>query len=243
MIWIRARRWSSCVSFANLRSHISRALQQTVDSFNIPSISAMFILNAFLSSSTRFRPRSMNSSKRTVNCAIRSRSSLKPKSTLGSMSTIEGAFAPYGGWSRDPENELPKRLGVIVSVDMLSEPLKYLVDVRVCTAVVVCWGFALSIPWWFASAVGIEAGRRRDVNKRKQRTEPVATPREADLLNPPCQQFTLNSLHASFISLRQDSANCDTIVLVTQAIIHQDTIMYWKVATSKHTRKKIKPNG
>lgn len=79
----------------------------------------MFIRNALRSSNTRFLPRSMNSSKRTVNCAILSRKSLKPKSTLGSVSAMDTAFALYGCWSREGPKELPKRLGVIVRVDMM----------------------------------------------------------------------------------------------------------------------------
>lgn len=83
----------------------------------VPSISATPMRNAFLSSSTRFLPRSMNSSNRTVKCAMRSRRSLKLKSMLGSVSAIEGAMVleEYGGAAEAPaEKEEPKRLGVII---------------------------------------------------------------------------------------------------------------------------------
>ena len=62
-----------------------------------PCSSARFIRNWFLSSSTRFRPCSMNSSKRVVNLAMRSRNSSKPKLMLGSESAIEGASADAKG--------------------------------------------------------------------------------------------------------------------------------------------------
>jgi hypothetical protein len=53
--------------------------------------------NWFLSSKTRFRPCSMNESNLTVNFAILSRSSSKPKLMLGSESAIEGASADESG--------------------------------------------------------------------------------------------------------------------------------------------------
>ena len=84
----------------------------------IPSSSATFMRNALRSSNTLFLPRSINSSKRIVNCAMRSRKSLKPKSMLGRESAIDGALAPY--WDCPPENELPKRLGVMVRVAMVA---------------------------------------------------------------------------------------------------------------------------
>lgn len=56
-----------------------------------PCSSATVTANWFLSSRTRFRPFSMNSSKRAVNLAMRSRSSSKPKLMLGRLSATEGA--------------------------------------------------------------------------------------------------------------------------------------------------------
>ena len=72
---------------------------------------------ALRSSSTRLRPRSMKSSKRWVNWVMRSRRSLKPKSTDGRLSAIEGASVlnPADG----PEKEAPKRLGVAGMAAML----------------------------------------------------------------------------------------------------------------------------
>lgn len=75
--------------------------------------------NALRSSKTLFRPRSMKSSNRVVNCAMRSRRSLKPKSMLGRVSAIEGALALVYG-ACEPENELPKRLGVNVAAAMFA---------------------------------------------------------------------------------------------------------------------------
>jgi hypothetical protein len=60
-------------------------------SANSPSSSATFMRKALRSSSTRLRPRSMKSSKRWVKAVMRSRRSLKPKSTDGRLSAIEGA--------------------------------------------------------------------------------------------------------------------------------------------------------
>jgi hypothetical protein len=76
-----------------------------------PSSSATFMRKALRSSSTRLRPRSMNSSKRWVKAVMRSRRSLKPKSTEGRLSAIEGASVLYGA-CRAPEKDEPKRLGV-----------------------------------------------------------------------------------------------------------------------------------
>ncbi len=61
----------------------------------VPCSSATFIRNWFLSSSTRLRPCSMKASNLTVNLAMRSRSSSKPKLMLGSVSAREGP--PIGG--------------------------------------------------------------------------------------------------------------------------------------------------
>jgi hypothetical protein len=76
-----------------------------------PSSSATFMRKALRSSRTRLRPRSMNSSKRWVKAVMRSRRSLKPKSTDGRLSAIEGASVLYGA-CRVPEKDEPKRLGV-----------------------------------------------------------------------------------------------------------------------------------
>jgi len=85
----------------------------------VPSNSATFNLNPLRSCSTRFRPSSMKSSNLTVNWAIRSRKSLNPKSMLGRLSAIDVvACAPY--CDCEPENELPKRLGVMLRVAMVS---------------------------------------------------------------------------------------------------------------------------
>jgi hypothetical protein len=78
----------------------------------IPSSSAIFMRNWFLSSNTRFRPCSMKLSNFTVNFAMRSRSSSKPKLILGRDSAIEGAFADVNGGfialvESDGSNTLP----------------------------------------------------------------------------------------------------------------------------------------
>jgi hypothetical protein len=59
----------------------------------------------------------MKSSKRWVNWVMRSRRSLKPKSTEGRLSAMEGAsvLKPAEG----PEKEAPKRLGVAGIAAML----------------------------------------------------------------------------------------------------------------------------
>jgi hypothetical protein len=77
---------------------------------DIPSSSATFMRKALRSSRTRLRPRSMKSSKRWVNWVMRSRRSLKPKSTEGRLSAIEGASVVY--CACEAEKEAPKRLGV-----------------------------------------------------------------------------------------------------------------------------------
>jgi hypothetical protein len=81
-----------------------------LDCGSVPSSSATFMRKALRSSSTRLRPRSMKSSKRCVNWVIRSRRSLKPKSTEGRVSAMEGASVVYCAW--EPEKDAPKRLGV-----------------------------------------------------------------------------------------------------------------------------------
>jgi hypothetical protein len=80
------------------------------DGISVPSSSATFMRKALRSSSTRLRPRSMKSSKRCVNWVIRSRRSLKLKSTEGRVSAMEGASVVYCAW--EPEKDAPKRLGV-----------------------------------------------------------------------------------------------------------------------------------
>lgn len=82
-----------------------------LQSCDSPSSSATFMRKALRSSRTRLRPRSMNSSKRWVKAVMRSRRSLKPKSTEGRLSAIEGASVLYGA-CRAPEKDEPKRLGV-----------------------------------------------------------------------------------------------------------------------------------
>jgi hypothetical protein len=53
----------------------------------------------------------MNSSNLWVKAVMRSRRSLKPKSTEGRLSAIEGASVLYGA-CKAPEKDEPKRLGV-----------------------------------------------------------------------------------------------------------------------------------
>jgi hypothetical protein len=101
-----------------------------------PSSSATFMRNALRSSSTRLRPRSMNSSKRWVKAVMRSRRSLKPKSTEGRLSAIEGASVLYGA-CKAPEKDEPKRLGVAGMAAMILEccdVLRGCVVERICNS-------------------------------------------------------------------------------------------------------------
>ena len=71
----------------------------------------------------------MKASKRWVNWAMRSRRSLKPKSTDGRLSAIEGASLLKA--ADGPEKEAPKRLGVAGIAAMLVVA----VDGRDCIAI------------------------------------------------------------------------------------------------------------
>lgn len=63
----------------------------------MPCSSATFMRNWFRSSRTCLRPLAMNSSKRSVKRAMRSRRSSKPKVMAGRLSAIEGASAVESG--------------------------------------------------------------------------------------------------------------------------------------------------
>lgn len=63
----------------------------------IPSYSARLMWNWFRSSKSRLRPRSMNASNFTVNCAMELRKSSNPKLMLGNESAIDGASAEARG--------------------------------------------------------------------------------------------------------------------------------------------------
>jgi len=65
----------------------------------------------------------MKSSKRTVNCAMRSRSSLKPKSMLGRVSAMEGTLAPYCACETEREEE--KREGVMTVAILADRVLRW----------------------------------------------------------------------------------------------------------------------
>jgi hypothetical protein len=80
-----------------LCDHFSQNNNNRVLAVYIPLSSVTFMRNWFLSSNTRFRPCSIKVSNLTVNFAMRSRSSSKPKLILGRESAIDGASAEESG--------------------------------------------------------------------------------------------------------------------------------------------------
>lgn len=103
----------------------------------------------------------MKSSNRAVNAAMRSRRSLKPKSTEGRLSAIDGASVPYGAC--EAENELPKRLGVAGRAAMVVDC--FCDDVNVwCECGVQCREF---VKTYVDARSGFHASAVADQNKRR----------------------------------------------------------------------------
>ena len=81
----------------------------------IPCSSATLMRNWFRSSRTCLRPLAMNSSKRSVKRAIRSRRSSKPKVMAGRVSAIDGASAvESGGRMALVERDGSKRVDIVM---------------------------------------------------------------------------------------------------------------------------------
>ena len=91
---------------------------QTICLLSSPCISATLMKNWLRSSSTRLRPLAMNSSKRSVNRAMRSRRSSKPKLMVGRESAIEGASTDEsGGRMALAESEGSNKVAIVSNLE------------------------------------------------------------------------------------------------------------------------------